>query len=164
MIFSQQNKIATVLEPSANIAANGGTGHATSAYVSGKNAEHITFVVHLGAKNTGTVQIQLEKAQDASGTGATAVPFRIAHSEGQSTIDTLSDPAYTADNTGFTTNNTDNQLYVVEVETRELGDGYPFAALKLTQVAAGNVAGVVSAIASELRFAGSNSNLPSILS
>ena len=160
MIFTQQNKVATVLEP----AANRFNGNPVSSYVDTANYGHVTFLVALGACNTGTVKLQVLAATDAAGDGATAIPFRICKAE-TSPADSMTDPAYTADANGYTTNAADNTLYAIEVEARELGQGNPFVAVQGTQVAAGAISASIVAIGSNARYMGSNSSeMPSMLS
>lgn len=160
MIFTQRTKVAVVKAPSANM---GGSGDCTP--ISLKHYTHATFLIPLGAKNTGTTAITLKKASDIAKTGAVAIPFRVCHNEGQAVADALSDPAYTADATGFTTNATDNELIAIEVETRELGEGFSVVYPNFAQGAAGNIAGTCIVVLSNGRYLGSNKDvMPSCLS
>ena len=110
----------------------------------------IVFIIHKGVGTTGTSTITVEASDDVSATNTTAIPFRY---KAITTGDT--EGALTAATTsGFTTTAGSSQLYVVEVDSAELGDtGYQYVRLAAVEVADDPVLGGILAIGYGNRYA-----------
>lgn len=100
------------------------------------------FVIHKGVGTTGTSTITIEATDDVSGSNVTAVPFFY---KAMTSGDT--EGAMTAATTaGFATTAGSSQIYLIEVDTSELGDtGYGYLRLKAVEVANDPVLGGVIA-------------------
>lgn len=118
----------------------------------------VTFILQEGAGGTGTVKIQVEECSALDGSGATAIAFRyrVAQTGDQFTAFST---AVAVD--GYTTVAGANKMVAIEVDTRDLSEGFPFVRLQLTEVVDSPVDAAVMAIASESRFA--TDPLPSVI-
>lgn len=109
----------------------------------------VTFVIYKGVGTTGTSTITVEASDDVSASNTTAIPFRYkaitsGDTEGALTIATAS---------GFTTTAGSSQLYLVEVDSEELGDtGYSYARLAAVESANDPVVGAILVIMSGGRY------------
>jgi len=109
-----------------------------------------TFVLYHGVGTTGTSTLTVEAVDDVSATNQTAIPFRYkimttGDTEGALTIATT---------TGFTTTAGSSHVYIVEVDSEELGDtGYQYLRLKMVEVANDPVLGGVLILMHGSRFA-----------
>lgn len=107
-----------------------------TAGVNVKGASKVLFLYYKGVGATGTSTLTVLAgsdyvAQGATGpTASTAIPF---HYKAMTTSDT--EGAYTAaTTTGFVTTAGSSQLYMIEVDTEELGDtGYNYLYLKMVE-------------------------------
>ena len=109
-----------------------------------------TFVLFHGVGTTGTSTLTVEAVDDVSATNQTAIPFRYkiittGDTEGALTV---------AAAAGFTTTAGSSHIYLVEVDTEELGDtGYQYLRLKMVEAANDPVLGGVLIIMHGNRFA-----------
>lgn len=110
----------------------------------------IVFIVHKGVGTTGTSTITVEASDDVSASNTTAIPFR---SKSITTGDT--EGAFTARAAaGFTTTAGSSQLYIIEVDSAELGDtGYQYVRLAAVESADDPVLGGILAIGVGNRYA-----------
>lgn len=96
----------------------------------------VTFIIAHGAGGIGTVVVTVEKCQDATGTGATAIPFRFRTGNADGVALGAFQDATVA---GFTLGPTADQIAVIEVLATELAPvppiqhGFEFVRLQLTE-------------------------------
>jgi hypothetical protein len=79
----------------------------------------IMFVINHGAGATGTITITANMAEDASGTGSTAIPYTYRRVSDTTSSD-VPGARTAATASGFTTTAGANQLYIVEVSAKSL--------------------------------------------
>lgn len=150
MYLSEKLHMVTAIAPNADLYDTA----QTTDYISLKNYNSIMFVIQQGIGATGTATITVAMASDASGTGATNIPFKYRRVSNTATSD-VEGAMTDATASGFTTTAGSNQIYLVEVNAEELDDGKPFVALTATEVVNSPVAGAILAVMGEARFAGS---------
>jgi hypothetical protein len=122
---------------------NDGTKY--SDVVNCKNYRYVTFLYHKGVGTTGTSTITVLAGDDAADppTTSTAIPFRYKAITSGDTEGALTD----ATTSGFTTTAGSSQIYIIEVDTEELGDtGYKYLCLKMVEVVNSPVVGAVGII------------------
>jgi len=103
----------------------------------------LVFIVHKGVGTTGTSTLTVEASDDVSGSTTTAIPFRYKAMTSGDTEGALT----AATTAGFATTAGSSQLYMIEVDSQELGDtGYQYCRLKCVEVANDPVLGGVIAI------------------
>lgn len=114
----------------------------------------ITFIIQHGSGATGTAVVTANMAEDASGTGSTAIPFKYRRVSDVTASDV---PGAMTDATasGFTITAGSNQLYYVEINADELDSDSPFVNLTLTESVNSPVDGAVLAVLGEPRYPGS---------
>jgi hypothetical protein len=97
-------------------------------YANMANYGHLTAIVKLGVTGAATT-ITVEKDADGSGAG-TAIAFRYRKEDTDSgdTLDALTSVA--ASGVACSTNN--NIFYVIELDAAELGEGYPYVRVRLS--------------------------------
>lgn len=118
-----------------------------------KNYKSVMFVVQIGAGATGTATITANMAENASGTGSTAIPFnyrRVA----DTTASDVPGARTAATSSGFTTTAGANQLYVIEIDADDVDGDSPFVNLTLTEVANDPVDAGVVAVLGDARYPG----------
>lgn len=108
-------------------------------YVNTRYYPHLTAIVSLGVTGAATT-ITVEKDADGSGTG-TAMAFRY-RAEDTASGDTL-DSLTTAESTGVACATADSIFYVIELDAAELGDGYPYVRVRLSDPSAATLASIV---------------------
>ena len=110
----------------------------------------VTFVLIKGVGTTGTSTITVESSDDVAASNVTAIPFRYkaitsGDTEGALTI---------AAAAGFTTTAGSSQLYLIEVDSEELGDtGYQYLRLKTVESVDAAVLGGILILMHGNRFA-----------
>lgn len=99
-----------------------------------------TFIRHEGVGTTGTSTLTVEAVDDVSGTNQTAIPFRYK----VMTTNDIEGALTVATAAGFATTAGSSDLYMIEVDSEELGDtGYQYVRLKMVEVANDPVLGGV---------------------
>ena len=109
----------------------------------------VTFILQEGAGGTGTATLTVEECSALDGTGATAIPFRYRVAQTGDQFTAFSD-ALAA---GYLTIAGANKMVAIEIDTRDLSEGFPFVRLQLTESVDSPVDAAVIAIAGEARFA-----------
>lgn len=110
----------------------------------------VTFIIHKGVGTTGTSTITVEAVDDVSATNQTAIPFRykaitLGDTEGALII---------AAAAGFATTAGSSELYIIEVDSEELGDtGYQYVRLNAVEVVNDPVLGGVIILMHGNRYA-----------
>jgi hypothetical protein len=128
-------------------------GDPSTDWLNTKFYKSVLFVVAIGVGATGTATITANMAEDASGTGSTAIPFtykRVA----DTTSSDVPGARTSATASGFTTTAGSNQLYLIEVDAEDLDSDSPFVNLTLTEGVDSPVDAGVTAILGEPRYAG----------
>jgi hypothetical protein len=105
----------------------------TSDYFSTENAGRVQIVVTTGTV-TNAATITVEESDDLSGSDTTAIAFKY-WKEDSAGGDTLS-TKQSATTAGFSTGTTNNTTWVIDIDPRDLTDGYPCLTLKTTDAAA----------------------------
>lgn len=153
-VIAEQLHIVNILPP-VDI-----TGGATSQAFSMKNAAHATILLLVGVSAAAWTKILVEQCTAADGTGAAAIPFNMyAQETAGASHDTLAAREAVAAG-GRTPVAADNIFYVIEIDARELSDGFPYLRLHLTNGSNSVIASAV-AILSGLRYSGVSANQPS---
>lgn len=132
------------------------TGGKTGAWVSLKDAEHVTFILQFGVQAAAVTAILVKAAKDASGTSATAIPFNIFKQE-TTAGDVLGSRVPLAA-TGLTTPSGNASIfYVIELDAAEVfaavGEGFPYVTVNVTN-GVNSVIGSCVAVLTGLRYAG----------
>jgi len=150
MNLSEIVHVVTAIAPNADLYDTA----QTTDWISLKNYNSIMFVIQHGVGTTGTATITVKMASDASGTGATAIPFTYRRVAATGTSD-VEGATTDATASGFTITAGSNQVYIIEVNAEELDNTKPFVALTATEVVNSPVAGAILAILGQARYPGS---------
>lgn len=141
-MFNQSGLTKIVLPPANNAFA----GTQVSDYVNMKNFQHAGFKLIKGIGTTGTSTVTVQKASDAAGTGAEAIPFKYRRIAADGTAGSYLD----APAAGFTTTAGSEDTYEIEVSTSLEGladsanaGNKSFVAVKAVEVVASAVAGCI---------------------
>ncbi len=103
----------------------------------------IVFEIYKGVGATGTSTITVEACDDVSASNTTAIPFRYKAITSGDTEGALTVAAAA----GFATTAGSSQIYLIEVDTQELGDtGYQYVRLTAVEVVDDPVLGGISII------------------
>jgi hypothetical protein len=151
--LAQQMHIASVVDPVDF------TGGKTGRWLALKQYEHITFILSIGVSAAAPTAILVKVASDATGTGATAIPFDLFTAE-TAGVDVLSArlPQTAAGYTTISAN--DGIFYVIEVDAAAViatvGEGKPYITVNVTNGANSVIASCV-AILSGARYGGDQS-------
>lgn len=146
MMLSEHVKIVTGLAP----VADAFTGTVGSDVINVENFQHVTFVLYKGVGATGTSTITVEACDDTTPSNTTAIPFRYRR---QQDSDNVTGALTAATTTGFATTAGSGEVYIVEVDTAELGDtGYNYIRLKAVEVVDSPVLGGILAVLSCPRY------------
>lgn len=121
--------------------------------------QRATILLHKAVGATGTATITVEASSDSSGTGATAIPFKLFKNTNTGSSDSMGAVTNVAA-TGFTTTAGSNQLYQIEVDAKDLPEGLPWIRLKSVEVVASPVLGGILVLVHEGKLA--QATLPSI--
>lgn len=149
MNLSEKLHVVTAIAPNADLYDTA----QTTDWINLKYFNSIMFVIQHGVGTTGTATITVKMASDASGTGATAIPFTYRRVAATGTSD-VEGAITAATASGFTITAGSNQVYVIEVNAEELDNDKPFVALTATEVVNSPVAGAILAILGEARYPG----------
>lgn len=150
--LAENGNLVSALAASADFFA----GAPQSARVKADQHERLDYVVRVEGTDaaTATATITVSAAEDAGGTNAEDVPYKLAKGEAGEPEDVLTDPADVAA-AGTDTDANEDRTYVVCIDTDALPQGKPFVAIQLTQVGAGAVRGYCLLSAHPSRFKGS---------
>lgn len=115
-----------------------------------KLAKHhkITFVIITGANAGGDSVVTVEACDDVTPTNSSAIAFRYKACTSGDTFGAMAACA----STGFTTSTTANSMYVVEVTSDMLTQGYEYVRLKLVEDTDNAVTAGIAAILSDGRY------------
>lgn len=149
MYLSELLHAVTALAP----AADRYNGNPTTDWLNLKDYGTVTFVIQHGSGATGTAVVTANMAEDASGTGSTAIPFRYRRVS-DVTVSDVPGAAAAATASGFTITAGSNQIYLVEIDASELDSDSPFVSLTLTESVNSPVDGAVLAILGDARYKG----------
>ncbi len=160
-LFTEINKVVTVLPPGTTWLTEATTSKEAEAVNLGKYG-HCAWVINLGTLTggSGMVLSLYEGAAATAGTGtvragfnyrASAAPFSTTSTTGMDTLGAL-----TATTSTLTIGSTwDNLFVVVELDNKELTDGYPFVSLSFAPTTGITVWGMnIVALLSEPRYGG----------
>ena len=132
----------------APVDINGGA--VESDYFNVKNAASCQIVLTLGVTGAATT-FTVYESDDSSGSNETAIAFAY-YAETTAGGDTLG--ARTAATTsGIAASTNDGLIYVIDVDPRDLTDGYPYLVLKLSDPSAATLVSAV-ALLGNIRHAG----------
>lgn len=130
--------------------ADGFSGTATSDIYNMGDYHSMVFIVHKGVGTTGTSTITVEACDDVSASNTTAIPFTSKSITSGDTEGALTARAAA----GFTTTAGSSHLYIIEVDSQELGDtGYQYVRLVATESVDDPVLGGILAIGYGNRYA-----------
>lgn len=115
-----------------------------------KNYRHATIIIQVGASAAAFTKILVNECDAASSGNSAAIPFKL-YSEETAAGDTLG-AAESVAAAGKTPSANDNIMYVIELDSAELSDGYNFVEVQLTNGANSVIASVV-AVLSGARYA-----------
>jgi hypothetical protein len=149
MNIAEQGHVVNILPPQSITAA------ATSDIFSMKNYAHATIIVTAGATNADAGNITVEECDDFTPTNDTAIDFHY-YAETTAAGDTLGARTLAEAATGIDVSGNDNITYVIEIDARELTDGYPCLELKWSIPGGATLVSAV-AILSGPRYAGTES-------
>jgi hypothetical protein len=154
--LAQQGHIANVIDPVDF------TGGKTGRWMALKAYEHITFILSIGVSAAAPTAILLKAAQDASGTGAVAIPINAFFASETAGVDKLG-PKQSLAATGYTTiSANDGIFYVIEVDAADVlaaagaGESFDYVTINVTNGANSVIASCV-AVLSGARFGGDQS-------
>ena len=116
-----------------------------------KNYAHATIIVQIGVTAEAAEKIIVRECDAATGGTATDIAFNVYKEETDSG-DTLGARTEIAA-TGLTPPDTDNIFYVIEIDARELSDGYKWIEIAIQAGTGASVLMSVVAILSGSRFA-----------
>lgn len=115
----------------------------------------VAFLVHQEGGTTGKATLTVEACTDASGTDATAVPFKYSIGGTGAGADGDATGAVTAATAaGFDTTANAEKLYIIDVDSASLPAGKNFVRLKCTEAVNDPVKGCVEILLYGARYAG----------
>lgn len=150
MNIAEQGHVVNILPPQSITAA------VTSDVFSMENYAHATIIVTAGATNADAGNITVEECDDFTPTNDTAIDFNY-YAETTAAGDTLGVRTLAAAATGIDVSANDNITYVIEIDARELTDGYPCLELKWSIPGGATLVSAV-AVLSGSRYAGTESS------
>jgi hypothetical protein len=125
-VISEEGHVVNILPP---ISLSGGSDTHLYSFSMARYT-HASILVSLGAA-VGTSTITIKECTSHTGSGAKAIPFNVYKCD-IARGDTLSSRV-ACDSAGFSAlGATGNVMYVVELESSQLDDGYPYVALYYT--------------------------------
>tara|TARA_Y100000310_G_scaffold246825_1_gene252234 strand:- start:6806 stop:7279 length:474 start_codon:yes stop_codon:yes gene_type:complete len=125
-------------------------GTANTDIINFNDYHSIVFVVYWGVGTTGTTVVTVDACDDVSASNTTAIPFRYKAITSGDTEGALT----AATTSGFTTTAGSSSIYLVEVDSQEMGDtGYQYVRLTLTESVDDPILGGVMAIGYGPRYA-----------
>jgi hypothetical protein len=141
--------VVQALAPDADVFA----GSKATDWINLKNYDSVLFVINQGVGATGTFTVVANMAEDAAGTGSTAIPFSYRNVADTTSSD-VPGARTSATASGFTTTAGSNQIQLVEVQASDLDDDSPFVQLATTEVVDSPIDGGIVAILGNPRYAG----------
>lgn len=147
MTFSQEAQLVNCLVPVADYQ----NGDPASDVVSMAECDKGIFILYTGANASGDAVITVESCDDTTPTTATAIPFHVTKYE-TSGSDVASAPYAAVAATGFTTSQTANVFYVIEVSAADLYGTDKYVRLKVTENTDNAVAGGAFFIGLKTRY------------
>lgn len=148
--FLQSNHVAFGLNPVADFLSTA----ATTDVVNMENYHSVVFLVFWGVGTTGTNTLTVLACDDFVPTNTTAIPFRYRRVSGAINAGDTHAAVTDATTAGFATTAGSHQCYVIEVDSKELGDtGYENIQLKSVTAVGGAILGGVLIIQSQPRYA-----------
>ena len=147
MYLSEVTKIINAAPP-----FDANTGGLDGSYVDMKNYKHLTAIIQIGASAGAAPAVTVEKSATGSGTG-TAIAFKLRECSTAMTAasgDLLGTLAVRAVG-GFGLTTTDNTFAVVELDVGELGVGFNYVRVRLSDPGAACLASM-SYVLSGARF------------
>ena len=149
-VLAEESHIINLIPP---VDING--AGATSDVFSMKESKHASILIQMGVTGA-AVDVTVEECDDASASNSQAIPFAV-YKEETDAGDTLGERTIVS-SSGFSTSENDNIMYLIEVDSSELSDGYPYLRIKLSDPAAATVVSA-SAVLSGNRYAPAGSQL-----
>jgi hypothetical protein len=134
---AEMGHVVNILPP---VDINGGVN---SDVFSLENYGHATIIIQIGV-SAGTVAFTVEECDDFVPTTDTAIAFAI-YKEETASGDTLG-AKVAATTSGVTTSGNDNIFYVIEIDARELTDGYGHLIVKFVDPSASVIASAVAVL------------------
>ncbi len=125
------------------------TGGVTSPAFSTKLYAHVSILIALGVSAAAPTEIFLKACTDANGDGATPIPFDLFAAE-TAGLDQLS-ARIAVPATGYAPSANDNIFYVIEIDTAQLPQGFPYLQVQITN-GANSVLATIHAILSGSRY------------
>ena len=125
-VLSQEAHIVSMIKPQGSAGAT-----INSDVVSMKDASHATIILTVGAQ-AGAASFTVAEGDDFTPSNPAAIAYRLAKEEADSG-DTLGALAAVA-NTGSVIAATDNTIYVIEVDSEDLSEGFNHIQLKLADL------------------------------
>lgn len=141
---AQEGHIVNVLPP-IDI-----TGGATGDRFKMTNYSHATIIVQIGVSAAAPTKIIVKECTAATSGTATAIAFDY-YAEETAAGDTLG-AKQTAAATGITPSANNTIFYVIELDARDLSDGYPWVEVSITNASGNSVIASIVAILSGARY------------
>lgn len=151
--MSEQKTLSQQLKAVQGIApvADAFSGTVTSAAIKlGKHAKRAAALVYKGVGATGVSTLTVEACTASDGTGATAIPFRYSVNTSSDTFGNVTEAA----TTGFSTTAGSNHIYILDVDPRDVPDGYPWIRVKAVETVDSPVLGGIMWLPYDFRFSG----------
>lgn len=156
MYLADHAKIVEAIKPQTGASARSGD------WVSLKGYSHLTIIVQLALGNAATTAITVDKASAVDGSGnSDGITLNNWYKGTPSTDDSLSKGTAGA---SITTSNAGagSELYVIEIDAAELGEGYDCVQVELGQSHSGNLVSALYVL-SGARYAAQAANMPSAI-
>jgi hypothetical protein len=147
---AQEGHVVNILPPQEI------SGGATAQVFNMEGYRHASIVLQLGAQAAANTKILVNACTDASGDGATAIPFDIFAQETAGVANDVLSTRTAVTAAGYVPAAGANIFYVIELDADALPDGSPFVQLEVTNGANANFASAV-AVLSGGRFVGDQS-------
>lgn len=147
---AQEGHVVNILPPKEI------SGGVTAQIFNMEGYRHASIVVQLGVQAAANTEILVNACTDASGDGATAVPFDIFTQETAGTANDVLSTRTSVTAAGYTPSPNQNIFYVIELDADALPQGSPYVQLEITNGANANFASAV-AVLSGGRFVGDQS-------
>ncbi len=135
---AENGHVVSILAP---VDINGGA--VVSDYFSLKGYNHASIILTLGVTGAATT-VTLEESDDNSGSSTTAIAFSY-YAEETAGGDTLSTRT-AASASGFATSTNNGIIYVLDLDSSNLTDGYPYLVLKMTDPTVATFASAVAVL------------------
>lgn len=147
---AQEGHVVNILPPQEI------SGGATAQVFNMEGYRHASIVLQLGAQAAANTKILVNACTDASGDGATVIPFDIFAQETAGVANDVLSTRTPVAAAGYVPAAGANIFYVIELDADALPDGSPFVQLEVTNGANANFASA-AAVLSGGRFVGDQS-------